>query len=122
MHLHHSTPWRPAVCQKRATSNRANRPIAGHPLRLLLAGVLISTPLVAQSLAAGDAAFMQQRFADAQQAYRVVLAHGTLDDRKKAVLAVALIDWMIDADTARAMRDLRPYSAYSPALTVTCRA
>ena len=65
---------------------------------------------------------MQQRFADAKGAYRSVLAHGAPADRKNAALALAVIDWKIDGDTARAMRDLRPFIATSPALTMVSRA
>lgn len=65
---------------------------------------------------------MQQRFVEAQGAYRAVLANGALADRKKAVLVVALIDWMVDVDSARAMRDLRAYAAYAPSLTMMSRA
>jgi len=90
-------------------------------LAALLAGALVA-PLAAQDLSTADAAFMQQRFADAQAAYRAVLAHGTLADRKKAAVAVAGIDWMVDDDTTLAMRELRPFARSSPALTMMSRA
>jgi hypothetical protein len=87
----------------------------------LLAAALVA-PLGAQDLSSADAAFMQQRFSDAQAAYRAVLAHGSLADRKKAAVAVAGIDWMVDDDTTLAMRELRPFARTSPALTMMSRA
>jgi hypothetical protein len=91
-------------------------------LAALLAVPLVASPIAAQDLVAADAAFMQQRFPDAAAAYRTVLANGTLDDRKKAALGVAVIDWKIDGDTARAMRDLLPFIRSSKTLTLMSRA
>ena len=91
------------------------------PLLALIA-VVIAAPLAAQSLTSAAAAFMQQRFPDAERDYRAVLAHGTVADRKKAALAVAVIDWKIDGDTVRAMRDLRPFVHSSEVLTMMSRA
>jgi hypothetical protein len=89
---------------------------------VLLLSTLHVGPLAAQDLATADAAFMQQRFPDAQRAYRAVIAHGTLADRKKAAVAVAGIDWMVDDDTTLTMRELRPFARISPALTMMSRA
>ncbi|HMI58358.1 MAG TPA: hypothetical protein VK511_09935, partial [Gemmatimonadaceae bacterium] len=89
---------------------------------LTLVAVALAAPLAAQDLSTADAAFMQQRFSDAQVAYRAVLAHGTLADRKKAAVAVAGIDWMVDDDTTLALRELRPYARFSTALTMMSRA
>ena len=91
----------------------------GTALTVLTIGAV---PLAAQDLSTADAAFMQQRFADAKVAYRAVLTHGTLADRKKAAVAVAGIDWMVDDDTTLAMRELRPFLRFSPALTMMSRA
>ena len=91
-------------------------------LRALAALISFATPLAAQDLATADAAFMQQHFPDAQHAYRSVLATGSRSDRKEAALALAMIDWMIDGDTARAMRDLHPFVSTAPALTMVSRA
>jgi hypothetical protein len=89
---------------------------------LTLLACALMAPLAAQDLSTADAAFMQQRFSDAQAAYRAVLTHGTLTDRKKAAVAVAGIDWMVDDDTTLAMRELRPFATSSPALTMMSRA
>ena len=123
-HLH-STICHCGECQRRVRSNSANRRSVGRPLRFLalLAVIAALAPaLRAQDLAAADAAFMQQQFPDAQRGYRAALAKGALADRKKAALALAVIDWMIDGDTARAMRDLRPFAQTSPALAMMSRA
>ena len=65
---------------------------------------------------------MQQHFPDATRAYRTVLANGSPADRKEAALALAVIGWMIDGDTAQAMRDLHPFMSTAPALTMASRA
>jgi hypothetical protein len=65
---------------------------------------------------------MQQHFPDALRAYRSVLADGSTSDRKQAALALGMIDWMIDGDTAQAMRDLHPFMNTAPALTMASRA
>ncbi|HEY2898625.1 MAG TPA: hypothetical protein VGJ12_15910 [Gemmatimonadaceae bacterium] len=114
-------------------STRATRPGSSHPfatasraVRLpALAAVILASltaPVAAQDLATADAAFMQQHFPDAQRAYRSVLATGSASDRREAALALAVIDWMIDGDTARAMRDLHPFVSTAPALTMVSRA
>lgn len=97
------------------------------PARLLFATLGAATlafavPVAAQDLATADAAFMQQHFPDAQRDYRSVLAKGSATDRRHAALALALIDWMVDGDTARAMRDLHPFVSTAPALTMASRA
>jgi hypothetical protein len=143
----HSTPPASRECHGPVKSARATSEAHSHPteaparlsaararasraaLRLATIGAVILAALAtlaaraaAQDLAIADAAFMQQRFPDAQRAYRSVLAKGSVTDRKEASLALALIDWMIDADTARAMRDLRPFITTSKALTMASRA
>ena len=119
----HSTPPRERECHGRGEIGQSHiswgfASIRGHPA--------LSAPspraVGAQDLATGDAAFMQQRFTDAQRAYRAMLATAPAIDRKEAALALAVIDWKIDGDTARAMRDLRPFIATSPALTMASRA
>lgn len=91
-------------------------------LLLAVTAAVLAAPLAAQDLTSADAAFMQQRFPDAERDYRTVLAHGTAADRKKAALAVAVIDWKIGGDTTRAMRDLRPFVRSSEVLTMMSRA
>ena len=123
----HSTIRAGGECHGRVESNRAIRHSLRHPTRLALSGALllaafVALPTAAQDLANADAAFMQQNFPSAQRAYRAVLAHGVLADRKNAVLSLAVIDWMIDDDTALAMRDLRPFANTSPALAMMSRA
>ncbi len=83
---------------------------------------VMATPLAAQDLASANAAFMQQRFPDAQRAYSAVIASGAPADRAEAVLSLAVIDWKIDGDTVRAMRDLAPFHASAAALTMMSRA
>lgn len=82
----------------------------------------LAMPLAAQGTAAGDAAFMQQHFTLADSAYRDVLAHGSPDDRKRAALALAGMDWHIQRDTTRAMRDLQAFAGTVPALVMASRA
>ncbi|MEP6573832.1 MAG: hypothetical protein ABJD11_14100, partial [Gemmatimonadota bacterium] len=82
----------------------------------------LAAPLAAQGVAAGEAAFMQQDFALADSTYRDVLAHGTPADRKLAALALAGMDWRIQRDTARTMRDLLPFARTSSALVMASRA
>ena len=98
--------------------------LATLPLAIACATILgsVATQAAAQDLATADAAFMQQHFPDAQRAYRSVLATGSPSDRKQAALALAVIDWMVDADTAQAMRDLHPFISTAPALTMASRA
>ena len=86
----------------------------------LLASLIASA--AAQDLASADAAFMQQHFTDAARDFRAVLAGADTTDRRKASLALSEIDWLINADTARAMQDLRPFIATAPALVMASRA
>lgn len=98
------------------------RQYLGRALAMAAAAAMFATSLCAQSIAAADAAFMEQHFAAADSAYRDVLARGTPADRKLAAIALARLDWRIDRDTARAMRDLRPFAGTAPALVMASRA
>jgi hypothetical protein len=120
----HSHPFA-AISRLAVAGTRVSR--AGLRLATLVPVILASlallgAPLAAQDLGTAEAAFMQQRFPDAQHAYRAVLAKGSATDRKEAALVLALIDWMIDGDTARAMQDLHPFITTSKALTMASRA
>src|SRR6478672_58057 len=78
----HPSAARAKLANAGARASHAGRRLATLGAVMLVSLASLAAPVAAQDLATADAAFMQQRFPEAQRAYRSVLAKGSVSDRK----------------------------------------